>query len=464
MTFDAREPGTPARAWLGSERLAALPALGLPGSGVVVLAAHPDDEVLGAGNLLAELDLRGRPALVVVVTDGAAGTSDGAPSPGLAARRDAELREALALLAPGSEIVTLDVADGGLREARDDVVVRIDALLTARGGVATIVAPWRGDGHRDHRVLGEIAADAARRHGAALWEYPLWLWHWADPSSPGVPWERLRRLRGSGEAAARRARAVDAHASQVAGPDAVVPHDLRRITGRGDDTFVVTAADPGDEDDAAADADAATRGDVPGAFFDATYERSDDPWGFTRRWYEQRKRALTLAALPRERFARVWEVGCSIGVLTAELAPRCEALVAVDVAPAAVERARARLERDGALPPGVELAVMDVTMQAPRGPFDLVVLSEVLYYLTPPTLRAFLARLVPLLAEDAVVIGCHWRHPVTGYALGGDDAQAELAAGLRGALTRTARYVDEDLLLEVFTRDGRSVAARTGLL
>lgn len=205
------------------------------------------------------------------------------------------------------------------------------------------------------------------------------------------------------------------------------------------------------------DGDVATT-DVPATFFDATYARREDPWGFTTRWYEERKRALTLAALPRARFARGWEVGCAIGVLTADLADRCEDLLAVDVAEAAVERARSRLGTR----PGVRVEVMDITTTTPEGPFDLVVLSEVLYYLSLPTLRSFLRRLVPLLAPDAVVIGCHWRHPVTGYALGGDEAQRELAA--TPGLVRTGRYEDEDVLLEVLSLDWRSVAAREGLL
>ncbi|PWD51553.1 hypothetical protein C8046_13765 [Serinibacter arcticus] len=469
VTFDAREPGTPARTWLRDPRLAALPELGLPGRGVVVLAAHPDDETLGAGNLVAELALRGRAPTVVVVTDGAAAPgADGTRDPGLASRRAAELREAVAELAPGADLVTLRFPDGGLREDRDAVRTWLERLVRDRDvagtPVTTLVAPWSGDGHRDHRVLGEIAGEVARRHGLTLWEYPIWMWHWADPTTAEVPWETLRTFAGGPEAAARRSRALDAHASQVAGPDALVPHDLRRITGRGVDTFVVTEppVEVRDEDGARDRDDARDGADVTAAFFDATYERRDDPWGFTSRWYEERKRALTLAALPRRRFARAWEVGCSIGVLTAELAERCENLLAVDVAPAAVTSARERLgERDG-----LSVEVADVTADVPAGPFDLVVLSEVLYYFSLPTLRRFLERLAPALADRAVVVGCHWRHPVTGYALGGDEAQRELRTALaasRGAVV-TGRYEDEDVVLEVLSLDGRSVADRDGLL
>ena len=78
-------------------------------------------------------------------------------------------------------------------------------------------------------------------------------------------------------------------------------------------------------------------------YFEDLYARHADPWGFADRWYEQRKRALLLASLPRPRFARAFEPGCSIGVLTAELAPRCDALLATDVAEGALSAARERL-------------------------------------------------------------------------------------------------------------------------
>ena len=56
------------------------------------------------------------------------------------------------------------------------------------------------------------------------------------------------------------------------------------------------------------------------ARFDDTHARRDDPWGVTTRWYERRKRSLVLGSLPDERYGAVLEIGCSIGVVTSELA------------------------------------------------------------------------------------------------------------------------------------------------
>ena len=136
---------------------------------------------------------------------------------------------------------------------------------------------------------------------------------------------------------------------------------------------------------------------LDGQFFDDFYrEQGDDPWGFTDRWYEQRKRAVTLASLPRPRFRRALEVGCSVGVLTAELAPRCDALLAVDLAKAAVEEARRRT----AGMPGVEVRRMQAATEWPEGTFDLVVLSEVGYYLDGAGVEQLLDWCLSSLTED----------------------------------------------------------------
>ncbi len=121
-------------------------------------------------------------------------------------------------------------------------------------------------------------------------------------------------------------------------------------------------------------------------YFDRMYAAADDPWGFTTRWYEQRKYALTLAALPQRRFGTALEVGCSVGVLTAALASRCDRLVALDASAAALASARTRV------PAEVELVQAAVPGGWPAGTYDLVLLSEVGYYLDPPDLERLLDR------------------------------------------------------------------------
>lgn len=199
---------------------------------------------------------------------------------------------------------------------------------------------------------------------------------------------------------------------------------------------------------------------LPAGYFEAMYAADADPWGFDERWYERRKHALTVAALPRPRYRAAFEPGCSIGTLTELLAPRCERLLAVDVAERAVAAARARLAGAG----HVDVRRMAVPDRWPDGPFDLVVLSEVGYYQDGPGLDRLLERAVAGLEPGGDLVAVHWRHPVADYPLSGDAVHARLAD--RPGLTRTCRHVEADFLLEVHARTPpatRSVAAREGL-
>jgi SAM-dependent methyltransferase len=114
-------------------------------------------------------------------------------------------------------------------------------------------------------------------------------------------------------------------------------------------------------------------------YFEKAYAASDDPWGFTSRWYEKRKYALTLAMLPRRRYTQAFEPGCSIGVLTGLLAPRCDRLLSWDISPEAVRQARERA-------PAAQVERAMIPDDWPPGTFDLIVFSEVLYYLGPEDL------------------------------------------------------------------------------
>jgi cyclopropane fatty-acyl-phospholipid synthase-like methyltransferase len=197
---------------------------------------------------------------------------------------------------------------------------------------------------------------------------------------------------------------------------------------------------------------------MPDAYFDQMYCGDDDPWQLSSRWYEQRKYAITLALLPNRRYRHAFEPGCSIGTLTTRLAQRCDHITAVDVAEAAVGAADARLREQGCRDL-VTLSRGSLDEQWPAGPFDLLVLSEVAYYLDADTLAEVLRRECPHLVPGATVVAAHWRHPVADYPLTGDAAHAVIAA--TPELKPVGYYRDDDVMIDVFdTGDGRSVAAR----
>lgn len=199
---------------------------------------------------------------------------------------------------------------------------------------------------------------------------------------------------------------------------------------------------------------------LPAGYFDAMYRDTRDPWGLEDRWYERRKYAISLAQLPAERYRHALEPGCSVGVLTRLLAGRCDALLACDLAAAAVGAA-ARRNRDM---PGVRVEQREIPGQWPPGRFDLIVLSEILYYFADHDLAQVLGNAVAALEPGGTLLAVHWRHPVADYPRSGDDVHRVLAA--RAGLARLVRHAEPDFLAEVYIRtDGVpvSVAQATGL-
>ncbi|MBR0665459.1 methyltransferase domain-containing protein [Roseomonas hellenica] len=166
---------------------------------------------------------------------------------------------------------------------------------------------------------------------------------------------------------------------------------------------------------------------VAPARFEALYARNPDPWGFETSDYEHRKYDHTLRALPRARYRHGLEVGCSIGVLTACLAGRCDALTAVDGAETALNSARRRC----AEMPSVDIRAAWVPGDWPDTdvPYDLFVLSEVLYYLDHDDIGRLVARMAASAAPIADILAVHWTG-ATDHPLSGDAAIAALMTAL----------------------------------
>ncbi len=138
--------------------------------------------------------------------------------------------------------------------------------------------------------------------------------------------------------------------------------------------------------------------------FERLYQSNPDPWGFKTSGYEQTKYAETLAVLGNDRFVSGLEVGCSIGVLTQLLAPRCERMLGVDLVEAPLQEARARC----ADLPHVRFDRMQVPGAWPAGQFDLIVLSEVLYFLSAEDIRRCADRVRACLLPRASVVLVNW--------------------------------------------------------
>jgi len=203
-------PGTHERdwaAWLGGKAFAALEVAGIDSA--VIVAAHPDDEVLGAGGLISVLAAAGARVRLIAVTDGEASHRGHADPAELARRRTAETATALrALGAARAEVVRLGLPDGGLAAGEDDLAVAL-GRLTAGFGVC--LAPWDRDMHPDHEAAGR----AARRVSPRVLCYPVWMWHWAFPGDPRVPWDRAAVVPLPPFAVMRKRAAIGCFASQL---------------------------------------------------------------------------------------------------------------------------------------------------------------------------------------------------------------------------------------------------------
>ncbi len=180
-------------------------------------------------------------------------------------------------------------------------------------------------------------------------------------------------------------------------------------------------------------------------YFEDIYARSIDPWGFRTSPYERGKYDATLGILSRPRYRSALEVGCSIGVFTRMLAARCDAVLALDTSVLALGEARAAC---AGLP---DVAFREATLPRdfPQGRYDLIVLSEVLYYLSRPDLAALAERCLGALEPDGEVVLCHWLGE-TDYPLGGDEAAELFIAAAeprwRPASARREREYRLDLL------------------
>lgn len=155
---------------------------------------------------------------------------------------------------------------------------------------------------------------------------------------------------------------------------------------------------------------------LPRDYFDRIYRENPDPWQFETKPYEHQKYAATLAHLPRQKYENALEIGCSIGVLSAQLALRCDSLLGVDASEIPLQRARARCENL----PNTEFRRATLPAEFPDGRFDLVLMSEVGYYFDLEDLARLQSRILAALVPGGDLICVHYLPDVPDYPLTGD--------------------------------------------
>jgi LmbE family N-acetylglucosaminyl deacetylase len=234
--------GTAESEWEACPLIAHLPATDIEailpvGRRMVVVSPHPDDEILGAGGLLAKASALGREIFLVAVTGGEASHRDSLlwPTECLrivrASERLAGLR-ALGLALP--RICHLNIPDGSVNKARHLLRAALEALLRPHD---VVFATWQFDGHPDHDTVGRVTNEVCARADISHYQLPVWMWHWAIPGDHRVPWDRLSVIALSAPIVEMKRRALSAHASQLSndpstGKEAIIPSTMRERLNR----------------------------------------------------------------------------------------------------------------------------------------------------------------------------------------------------------------------------------------
>jgi LmbE family N-acetylglucosaminyl deacetylase len=216
--------GTSLQAWNGSKKLAVLPLISADtlvpiNHRAVIIAPHPDDEILGCGGLMRQLAMLGRPLKLISVTDGSASHPGSAtwPVERLSVVRPQESAEALRRLdLPMHSLKWIrgGFTDTTVAQQEDQLTAFIQRYLQPTDVVFTT---WANDGHSDHEAVGRASARAAAAVGARFHEVPIWAWHWASPEDDRLPWDRARKISLDPATIARKRHAAHAFASQLEG-------------------------------------------------------------------------------------------------------------------------------------------------------------------------------------------------------------------------------------------------------
>lgn len=415
---------------------------------LVVVVAHPDDESLCAGGLIHDAGRGQLRQTVIVASEGESSHPDSPThSPErLARQRRAEVSKAVRTLDPRAELILLRLPDGRLGEYVDEIADQVRRVVAPDGPRALVISTWVDDGHPDHEAVGTACATAAEDVGARHLQAPIWAWEWAPE---GIPRQLLVEHRLSASARASKRAAIDSHRSQVAplsdapGDEAVVTVVLQEHAAAPVEVFI----DQGRRDETA-------------AIFESMYDSGADPWRFDGSWYEERKRALVMAALPERDLGVVLEIGPATGLLTLALAPRAEQVVAVDISRRALDHLAARLSAAG-LRGRVELLHGAVPDSWPQVRLDTVIASEVGYFMTARDWRRTIERTTDSLAPTGALVLVNWRHPVRGWSLDGEVV--DRIAAQESGLETTTLLTDADFVLRVLRPPGLlSVAAAEG--
>lgn len=183
-------------------------------------------------------------------------------------------------------------------------------------------------------------------------------------------------------------------------------------------------------------------------YFRKVYDANDDPWNFETSEYEAAKYEATIASLPRQTYDNALEIGCSIGVLTKLLAERCTQLLATDISQKALDKAIERCSKIG----NISFRRLSFPRELPDDDFDLIMVSEVAYYLSPTDWEFAMERLYTKMRTKANLVLVHWLPEVHDYPQTGDQVHDTFGQNMKGRMTNIFSSRAENYRIDVWEK------------
>lgn len=185
-------------------------------------------------------------------------------------------------------------------------------------------------------------------------------------------------------------------------------------------------------------------------YFKKVYDAREDPWDFETSEYEAEKYKATLKAIPKHKYENALEIGCSIGVLTKLLAERCKKLTATDVSQKALNQA---IERCRELN-NISFGKLSFPKEIPDDQYDLIIISEVAYYLSPADWNFAMEQLYARMEDQAHLVLVHWLPEVHDYPQTGDEVHDSFAKLMKDRMTNVFNSRAQNYRIDVWEKDG----------
>ncbi|MFC4211232.1 bifunctional PIG-L family deacetylase/class I SAM-dependent methyltransferase [Pedobacter lithocola] len=413
----------------------------------MILVPHPDDESLACAGLICLLKESGTQFKIILTTDGSRSHPNSLtyPSEKLAALRKLELEQVLQVLDLNPNVLACyNSADSAMPAKGETGFNELASKLTndiTSFQPDLVLVPYELDPHRDHRATWQLlmaALEKGNTQRPKIWEYPIWLYENAAESDiPKLSEQELKLIDVTKYIEIKR-NCIAAHASQTTNlidddpTGFMLSEEMMSNFTNGREYFMerkkINPSSTLTED-----------------YFDTLYSGNGDPWNFEKSEYEQKKYRNSIASIPSKTYNNALEIGCSIGVFTAMLLQYCNNLLAMDISSTALAKAKERLANN----PKVEFLLGSIPSDFPNKMFDLIVMSEVGYYLAKDDLLTTRTLILNQLNVDGILLLVHWTHFVVDYPISGDDVH-ECFKEL--PLKHLNHFRNEDYRIDVFQK------------